>query len=299
MNRGTAGDSRNPTLGMKLADRQGSNAGCRNLGDLLGVQAPEGRAARHGSSVADGDSTTSAAWRASAPRFARLALTLPIMLSGCGESELRASQRALETAAPVEFAAWQAAVEVLENSTRSVSEMERFEMEARADALRERIVSAETRRNARIRVAVESRNETLRAAQAAQDHYVETWNARKGDLRFGGHGHGIGVGNSARFAIQKAETTANRTRRDFEAADAAAERVTETAQAEYLALAKEASTEFLTSLSPEQRALMAALDAEQAAAARLSEAAPEAWAALEAHKEQLAELPGLSRWSVR
>lgn len=298
MNWRTAGDNRNPALGMKFAYWR-RNAGGRDLGDLFGVQAPGDRSARRGSSVAEGDSATPAAWQVSAPRLAILALTLPIMLSGCGDPQLRASEHALETAAPVEFAVWQAAAEVLERTTRSVSETERVVLEARTDALRKRIVAVEDELNARIREAVESRNERLQVARAAQRNYVETWNERKGDLRFRGYGHGIGVGNSARLAIHRAETTAVRTQREFEAADADAERVTEVAQAEYQALAEEATAEFLASLSLEQRALFAASDAEEAAAAHLSEVAPEAWAAFKAHREQLTDRPRRVGASVR
>ncbi len=226
--------------------------------------------------------------RASAGARLLLALALPLALSGCGGSELRAAERVLETAAPLEYAAWKAANEALEIASQAVPDKERFLARQGADALEREMAEAEDELNARIQAAVELRNEKLQVAQAAQQNYVHTWNERKDDLRFERSGHGIGVGNAARFVIREAEAAANRTRREFEAADADADRVTAAAQAEFDVLVSATEEAFTASLSPAMLASIAASDAADAAAAKLEQAAPEAWAALQARTEQLA-----------
>lgn len=241
-------------------------------------------------------------------------LLLFTVFSGCDDESKRrrVAEDALEAAAPAEFAAWHAAVELVEIASRAVGDAELQEAESGAQALRARIRMAEAEAetdleaaaallNDNVRSAVAIRNQRLQAAQMAAERFEEVWNARSGDLRFARPGHGIGTGNAARYAIENARAEADRTRRALEAAEAESARAKTEGEAEVrrLRVTTEAAlqaliggytAEFEASLPPAVRALFAARDAEDVASARLARAAPEAWAALAALGE-LADRP--------
>lgn len=224
------------------------------------------------------------------PAGSVLALALVLAFLGCREdSELRTAVHALDAAAPVEFGAWKAAVEAREAAGVPVSESDALRME-RSTRRTENLLSALGRElDAEVEAAWEVRDERLRIAQAAREHYVETWNERRGDLRFARPGFGIGVGNAAVAAVQSAERDATRTRQEFEAAEAEAEQLTAEAQAEFDRVTEESRASLMAAFSPEQRVLYVAIEAEDAARQRLVETAPEAWAAYEARAAQVAE----------
>lgn len=224
------------------------------------------------------------------PRASLLALALALAFLGCREdSELRTSVQALEAAVPVEFGAWKAAVEAREAAAVPVSESDALRME-RSARRTENLLSALGRElDAKVEAAWEIRDERLRIAQAAREHYVETWNERSGDLRFARPGFGIGVGNAAVAAVQSAGRDATRTRQEFEAAEAEAEQLTAEAQAEFDRVTEESRASLLATFSPEQHVLYMAIEAEDAARQRLVETAPQAWAAYEARAAQVAE----------
>ena len=175
-------------------------------------------------------------------------------------------------------------MEAREAATGSVSEMQLGLMGMAERAAERRLGQLASKLDAEIEAAVELRDERLRVAQEAERHYLETWSERRGDVRFARPGFGIGVGNAAVEAIQRAQREANRTARLYEEADATAEKVAADAEAKYQARIAEEHSGLLASFSPEQRALFAALAAEDVARQKLIDAAPEAWSAYDAQR---------------
>ncbi|MDE3262271.1 MAG: hypothetical protein OYL41_09850 [Acidobacteriota bacterium] len=213
-------------------------------------------------------------------------------LSGCDDAELRAAEEALGAAAPEEFGMWRAAAAAREAAQEPVSEARLSMMQLMEDAGIDRLNQLERELYAEITAAQETRDELLEAAQEAERHYVDTWNERQGDLRFARPGFGIGVGNAAVAAVQRAHREAIQALEEFTAADAEADRIAEEAQAEYEAQTEEERTNLLDAFRPAERVLYVALEAEDAARQRLEEAAPEAWTAYEAQRVRSNERAG-------
>jgi len=218
-----------------------------------------------------------------------LIAALALILPACGGDREREAERALRAAAPAEYGVWKAAADAREAALEPISEGLLGIMEMQESASERRLSELASELEAKVATALETRNENLRIAQEAEERAVEVWNERRGDLRFARPGFGIGVGNAAVAAVQRAQREAARAVREFEAADAEAERVTAEAQAEYGARVEEEHTNLLASFTPEGRALYVAVGAENLAQQRLVEAVPEAWAAFEADQAQFGE----------
>lgn len=211
---------------------------------------------------------------------APLALALSLAVAGCEDPELRAAREALQAAAPIEFAAWAAAVEATHRAEEPETESSLHSLRTAVEQMAAAEAEARAEGNARMAAATDARNEALQMAREAAAAYRETFEANRANLRFpAGRGFGIGVGAGARATVDRARRVAAARRSEFEAADAKMERVHTKELAEFASFQEASVAEMRAALSLGQRAVLAAWEAERETERTLGAAAPEAWAA--------------------
>ena len=222
-------------------------------------------------------------------RGAAVVFALCLAFPSCEDSELRAAREALQAAAPVEFAAWAAAVEATQRAEEPETESSLYFLRRAIEQAVAAEAEALAEANARAAAATDARNEALRIAREAAADYRGTFEANRANLRLpAGRGFGIGVGAGARASVHRARRVADARRGEFEAADAEMERVQTQEIAEFAAFQEANIEELRAARSLGQRAVFAAWEAEGEAEGALEAAAPEAWAAHQARVASVA-----------